>query len=312
MMNFYALELDCNKYYVGKTSRDVSTRFEEHKYDNGSQWTAFYKPIKIIEHYQSDSQFEEDILTKKYMIKYGIDNVRGGSYTKMLLDDWQIKSLQHEFKSVSDCCYNCGKQGHFANACPLDNFQGTNEELEEKITELEDIKNYIQNIKHQQYLSEKCVKRYLYDTNLKHFQKSIKTLLLLNSICPECNKQFTNIERNLFRKKNEPEYLLVCKKCDVAYECQIQNFKVTFEFLENLPKDHCVKNGEICGTTYSNLSDNERKIQMYKTFVSNAKVEKKYDKFIESTSTKFKDDKETIEYIDNMLVKLWRQLAQRI
>jgi len=101
-MNIYALKLDSSKYYIGKTSRDVSTRFEEHKNENGSEWCSTYKPVKIIEQYQSDNQFEEDMLTKKYMMKYGIDNVRGGSYTKIVLDEWQIKSLEHEFKSVSD------------------------------------------------------------------------------------------------------------------------------------------------------------------------------------------------------------------
>ena len=135
-MNIYALELQSGKYYIGKTSRDVSARFDEHTRENGSEWTSLYKPVKIIENYHSDSQFEEDTLTKKYMMRYGIENVRGGSYTKLELDEWQIKALQHEFKSVSDCCYKCGQQGHFADACP----EGTDEELEEKIMELEDVK----------------------------------------------------------------------------------------------------------------------------------------------------------------------------
>ena len=39
-MNIYALELDSGKYYIGKTSRDVSIRVEEHKRENGSQWTS--------------------------------------------------------------------------------------------------------------------------------------------------------------------------------------------------------------------------------------------------------------------------------
>lgn len=117
-MQVYALKLENNKYYIGKTSRYVVTRFEEHKSNSDLEWTAVHKPISIIENYYTNSEFEEDILTKKYMIKYGIDNVRGGSYVKMDLDDWQVKSLEHEFKSVCDCCYTCGKKGHFANVCP--------------------------------------------------------------------------------------------------------------------------------------------------------------------------------------------------
>jgi predicted GIY-YIG superfamily endonuclease len=308
-MNVYAIELESNKYYIGRTSRDVSIRFEEHKNDCGSQWTAFYKPIKIIEHYQSDSQFEEDILTKKYMMKYGIDNVRGGSYTKITLDDWQIKSLEHEFKSVSDCCYKCGEKGHFANTCPSENFQGTNEELEEKIKDLEAVQNYIINIKPHQYVSSECIKRCLYEGKINYFNKSIQSLICVE--CPECNKTM-RIERDAFRtSKKDPEYLIVCEKCDIYGEYVLKNTKVTLSFLENLPRNHCIKNGELSGMQTNNLTDNEYKIHIYKTFVNNSKLEKKYNKLLESVSIKFKDDKELIEYIDNMLVKLWRQMAQR-
>lgn len=306
MMNIYALELDSGKYYIGKTSRDVSIRVQEHTTGNGSEWTSTYKPVKIIENYQSDSQFEEDILTKKYMIKHGIDNVRGGSYTKFVLDEWQIKSLEHEFKSVSDCCYKCGEKGHFANVCPGENFQGTNEELEEKIKDLEAIQHYIINIQPHQYVSSACIMRCLYEGESNYFYKSIQPLLRV--LCPECNKTMC-VERNTTRtSKKEPEYFLVCEKCDVGYECIIQNCKVTLNFLENLPRNHCIKNGEISGMpTTRDLTDNEYKIHIYKTFVNNSKLEKKYNKLVETIGTEGDINK----YISNMLVKLWRQLAQR-
>lgn len=305
-MNIYALELDSSKYYIGKTSRDVSTRFKEHKTENTSEWTSFYKPIKIIEQYQCDNQFEEDTLTKKYMMKYGIDNVRGGSYTKIVLDEWQIKSLEHEFKSVSDCCYKCGEKGHFAKVCPGENFQGTNEELEEKIKDLESIQHYIINIQPHQYVSSECIKRCLYNGNKNPFYKSIQSLLCVP--CPECNKTM-RVERNNIRiSKKEPEYLCVCENCDVGYECIIQNCKVTLSFLENLLKGQCVKNGEISGmNTHDLTTDNEYKIHIYKTFVNNSKLEKKYNKLVESICV----NEEINKYISNMLVKLWRQMAMR-
>jgi len=305
-MNIYALELDSSKYYIGKTSRDVSTRFEEHKTENGSEWSSTYKPVKIIEQYQSDNQFEEDTLTKKYMMKYGIDNVRGGSYTKIVLDEWQIKSLEHEFKSVSDCCYKCGEKGHFAKVCPGENFQGTDEELEEKIKDLEAVQHYIINIQPHQYVSSACIKRCLYEGHRNYFYKSIISLLCVE-LCPECNNNL-QIERNDIRtSKKEPEYLVVCEKCDIYGEYVLKNTKVTLSFLENLPRDHCIKNGEISGMPTRDLTDNEYKIHIYKTFVNNSKLEKKYNKLVESIGT----NEEINKYIENMLVKLWRQMVLR-
>jgi predicted GIY-YIG superfamily endonuclease len=112
----YALLLVEGKYYIGKT-HNLDLRFQEHKSGNGSEWTKKYKPISIIESYENNSTFEEDVLTEKYMMKYGIDNVRGGSYNKIELEDWQIKYIEHKFKSVSEKCFKCGRSGHFANEC---------------------------------------------------------------------------------------------------------------------------------------------------------------------------------------------------
>ena len=146
-LTIYVLQLEQGKYYVGKTQRleGVKLRFEEHLTGRGSEWTKLYKPMSIVESYGHYSTFEEDVLTKKYMMKYGIENVRGGSYTKIDLEEWQVKSLEHEFKSVSDKCFKCGKNGHFAKDCGkglfleyLSTFE-TEETIEEEIARLENV-----------------------------------------------------------------------------------------------------------------------------------------------------------------------------
>ncbi len=126
IFNIYVLECDGKtegyKYYIGKTNNDVSIRFTQHKSnDNTCAWTNKYKPIKILEIIQSKDSLDEDKITKKYMIKYGVENVRGGSYVKITLDDWMIKSLEHELIASRDVCYNCKEKGHYYKDCPLNN-----------------------------------------------------------------------------------------------------------------------------------------------------------------------------------------------
>lgn len=114
--NIYVLKLTSGKYYIGK-SFNVDKRYEEHKAGTGSSWTKFYKPISILEVRKSSSGFDEDKITKEYMAKYGIKNVRGGSYVSKELDDLQVYNLKREIWSANDCCTECGRKGHFAKDC---------------------------------------------------------------------------------------------------------------------------------------------------------------------------------------------------
>lgn len=112
----YVLLLNDNCYYIGKTTKHVDERFNEHM-KGSAAWTTLHTPIKIIETLNTTNPMDEDSVTKKYMLKYGIENVRGGSYTKITLDDWMIQALKHEFSSIDNCCYKCKKPGHFAKEC---------------------------------------------------------------------------------------------------------------------------------------------------------------------------------------------------
>lgn len=111
----YVLLLKDQKYYVGCTV-DVQRRFQEHKNGQGSSWTHKYPPIKILEQ-KPGTYTDENILTKQYMARYGIKNVRGGIHCRTYLHPSEKKLLEKEMRSVKNACYKCGLVGHYANVC---------------------------------------------------------------------------------------------------------------------------------------------------------------------------------------------------
>ena len=116
MITIYILKCRDNKYYVGKTEKTAMKRYEEHTAGNGCAWTRKYKPIELVEYFFGD-KFDEDKKTKLYMDKYGINNVRGGAYSQIKLDEASIASLNREMNGVNDKCNKCGKLGHFMRDC---------------------------------------------------------------------------------------------------------------------------------------------------------------------------------------------------
>jgi predicted GIY-YIG superfamily endonuclease len=117
MITIYVLKCVNNKYYVGKTFNDHIKRFNIHKKGKGAIWTKKYLPIEIINFYKNCDRFDEDKYTKTYMDKYGIDNVRGGSYTQVKLNSNTIHFLKKELLSTQDKCYGCGGNDHFYKGC---------------------------------------------------------------------------------------------------------------------------------------------------------------------------------------------------
>ena len=112
----YALLLEDGKYYIGRSS-NVFARFETHKSGKGPSWTQKYKPLGIAEVRTCAASTDEDSLTKEYMIKHGVENVRGGSYTAVVLDDASLDVLVREIRTAQQLCMRCGRDNHFASKC---------------------------------------------------------------------------------------------------------------------------------------------------------------------------------------------------
>ena len=116
-MQIYVLRLNNNRYYVG-SSANPQERIEQHIQGKGSHFTLVNPVIEVVDTFAAKSPFDEDNITKQYMAQYGIDNVRGGSYTQLEFSTVEKEFLARELLTLQDKCYFCSKIGHYIKNCP--------------------------------------------------------------------------------------------------------------------------------------------------------------------------------------------------
>lgn len=114
----YVLRLLGNKYYVGK-SVTPDIRINNHFNGKGSNWTKKHKPIEVIEMSPQTNKFHEEFKTIDYMDKYGVENVRGGSFSEIILSTDNINTINKMINTANDRCFLCGSKNHFSNKCAL-------------------------------------------------------------------------------------------------------------------------------------------------------------------------------------------------
>lgn len=94
----YVLELEDERYYVGRTS-NFFQRMNEHFGGNGSVYTKKYKPIKIKEVIEEKNNSDERDKTLEYMKIYGYEKVRGYAWcSEQLLHPPKIKNKKNVSK----------------------------------------------------------------------------------------------------------------------------------------------------------------------------------------------------------------------
>lgn len=205
--HIYILRLHSGKFYVGK-SVDPAKRYQEHLSGKGSAWTKKYKPIAMIEVHLMTSALDEDNYTKKFMMKHGIENVRGGTYVAEELNDSQLESLKKEFRHADDKCTRCGRSGHFVAKCYANtDVEGTSIRKEMRSSEVYETKFSDQ---------EKC--------NKHERQCGAKGSRSVKSMCNRCGRAGhfvsncyanTDVEGNSIDKET-----WVCEVCETEFSDQ--------------------------------------------------------------------------------------------
>jgi hypothetical protein len=225
MVYIYALELQNNKYYIGRTTNPLF-RLNDHFKSNGSVWTKKHNPIKTLELIENCDNFDEDKYTLKYMEKYGINNVRGGTFCQLQLTDDNKKVIEKMINCATDKCYICGETGHYANECTND---------ENKISDVfskiysfsESFMNLVGSfIKMQNTEKESFPK----DKDISEF------------ICEDCDKKYTTLKGKNYHKQK------FCKGNNIK-ETNIKKEEI------NVNDKETIKKGEI------NVNDKETDIK---------------------------------------------------
>ena len=113
----YALILAEGMYYCGVTD-NLDRRLLQHKNGEGAEWTKKYHFVDL--HYTKplEHPLDEDNEVKKLMSQYGIDKVRGGSYSNIELTHEQLRTLRRELTHANGECFTCFKIGHYSRDCP--------------------------------------------------------------------------------------------------------------------------------------------------------------------------------------------------
>lgn len=98
----YLMELSNGYYYVGETKNIEKVKNLQVR----SEWTKIHKPIKLFDYWKVERKLgisQKTVLTLYYMMKYGIDKVRGGGYSEIKLQPAAIRNIRNYFKYMKEC-----------------------------------------------------------------------------------------------------------------------------------------------------------------------------------------------------------------
>jgi len=126
-MNVYTLKLTNGKYFVGgaPVEREQALKYFS-VYSNN--WTRKYPiveivsvvPIELTDNEEVNAlnvHYEVDKITSLAMLKYSIENVRGGSLIELVIPKPQLLSQRQFLKDCKEICYKCYSVEHEVIDC---------------------------------------------------------------------------------------------------------------------------------------------------------------------------------------------------
>ncbi len=116
----YVLRLEGNRWYVGTTSLPAQQRLRAHTRGTGSAWTRAHRVERMVSAESvpaATAGLLETAKTLELMKRHGVSKVRGGSYSRVVLDDGQIEDIERHLRHNDSACLRCGRTGHFAARC---------------------------------------------------------------------------------------------------------------------------------------------------------------------------------------------------
>lgn len=115
-LKIYALKLNDRSWYIFSSSNfEVSVEEIRNTVDFVIEKGIEEPIIKHVHNY--DGKISISSIVKKYMIEFGIDNVRGGLYSNSYISPESKQALEEEIKYLMNICFMCSINGHSPDRC---------------------------------------------------------------------------------------------------------------------------------------------------------------------------------------------------
>ena len=117
-MHIYIIKCEGKYFFIGETEKDVK-EIENHMEDYGGAWTELHKPKRVSKFLEDQVEYSLDRWVIRGMAEFGKDNVRGGNYSTVELDEEQNDTIDRLLESEE--CYLC-QENHPVKDCPVEFF----------------------------------------------------------------------------------------------------------------------------------------------------------------------------------------------